>query len=518
MTRWLLSAVPYLVLLLALALKAADPPFIEQARNLIFDSYQRMKPRDFDAAQSPVAIVDVDDESLSKLGQWPWPRPLLAKLVAKLHAAGAATVAFDVVFAEPDRSSPENVLPLWPKSPEIDAVRAHLADLPRHDAEFAKVLAESRAVTAFVLSTDEVGRKPAVKTGFAVAGDDPSPFLYGFKNAIVNLPELEAAALGNGAVNWLPSRDQVIRRVPTIFRIGTEKYPTLFVEALRVAQDAKTIIIKSSGASGEASFGESTGIVSIKVGAFVIPTDANGQVVAYFNKSSPARYVSAWRVLEPDFKPERIDGKIVLFGTSAKGLFDLRTTPLDPAIPGVEVHAQIIEQVVTKAFLSRPDFAPAVELLYVLLLGLILILIVPRVGAVWAGFVGMAGIAAAVYGGWYAFASNLKFLLDGVYAGAALLVVFMSATLVVYLRTAREREQVRGAFSRYMSPVLVEQLADHPEKLTLGGEMRDMTIMFSDIRGFTAISEKFDAHGLTNFINRYLTPMTDIILTERGTI
>jgi adenylate cyclase len=515
--RRLLHLIPWVVLALALIVRAQDPAPVVQLRNLVFDSFQRLKPRAFDAEKSPVRIVDIDDASLEKLGQWPWPRTLVARLIDRLTEMGAAAIAFDVVFAEPDRTSPDRVLAQWPNSPEIAALRDALGQLPTHDAILARSIGHAPVVTAFILVDKQSPRVPAVKGTFAVAGDDPRQFLPPHVGAVTTLPELEAVAAGNGAINWIPDRDQVVRTVPLMFKLGDKLYPNLVMEALRVALQAKTYVVKSSGSSGETAFGEHTGIVSVKVGDLVVPTDATGSMLVRFTPSYPQRYVPAWRVLEPDFKPDEIEGRIVFIGTSAAGLKDLRATPFAADTPGVEVHAQLVEQIVTGAFLERPDFAAAVELAFVLVIGAGLILLLTRIGAVWAGALGAGAVALACGVSWLAF-ERFGWMLDPVSPSIAALLVFLTGTVVVYLQSEYQRQQVRGAFSRYMSPALVERLAEHPEQLKLGGETRDMTIMFCDIRGFTTISEQYDAQGLTSMLNRFLTPMTELILDREGTI
>jgi adenylate cyclase len=212
-----------------------------------------------------------------------------------------------------------------------------------------------------------------------------------------------------------------------------------------------------------------------------------------------------------------VEGRIAIVGTSAAGLLDIRATPLNPATPGVEVHAQAIEQVAAGTYLLRPDFSDSVEHLFVVVLCAFVILMVPRIGAAWAGAIGFGGAILAVGLAWMAFA-RFGWLIDPVSPALAIAFVFTVTTLVVYFRTERERRQVRSAFGRYLAPALVERLASDPSRLKLGGEMRPMTLLFSDIRGFTTISEKFDAEGLTTFMNRYLTPMTDAILAQGGTV
>jgi adenylate cyclase len=426
-------------------------------------------------------------------------------------------VAFDVNFAEPDRTSPERITESLPAVPDVEALRARLAALPSHDGILAEAMARTPVVTGFALGADAPARPPAAKASFALAGDDPGPFVPAFSSAEANLAELEAAALGNGALSPTPDRDQVMRRIPLVLRLGDTLYPSLAAEVLRVAQGAKTNVVKSSGASGVLAFGEQTGISAVRIGRVAIPTDPHGRILAHFTGTAPERFIPAWQVLEPGFDAGRVAGRIVFVGASAPGLFDMRATSLDPAVPGVEIHAQVVEQILAGAFLYRPDFATGAELAYMLVLGLALVFLLPRYGALPGLLLGLAATAAVVGGSWFAY-DQKGWLLDPVLPSFLVLFVFLASTVLSYLRSEAQRRQVRGAFSRYMSPALVEQLCAHPERLKLGGEMREMTLLFCDIRGFTTISEQFDAEGLTQFINRFLTPMTAIILDARGTI
>jgi adenylate cyclase len=518
MSRYWQRLIPLLVLAGFLVLRVMDPAAVQQARWLIFDAYQRLKPRIYDP-QLPVKIIDVDNASLERLGQWPWPRTYIAELIERLVAAGAVTVAFDVVFAEPDRSSPDQALDMWPQTLEVIALRESVAALPRHDEILANTIAQTPVVTGYIFTNDPGSKIPAAKAGFAVAGDDPKPFIPGFAGAVLNLTEIEGAATGNGAFNSIPEIDQILRYVPLVFRVGDTLYPSLAAEALRVAQGARSYLIKSSGASGVLSFGEQTGIDSLRIGQSIARTDAHGRLMLHFTKSTPDRYVPAWQVFEDDFDANLVAGRIVFVGTSAPGLLDIRSTPIDAGIPGVEVHVQAIEQILTGEFLERPSFALAVELCYMLFLGLTLILLLPITGAVWGTILGAAATGGAVASSWYAFESH-RWLLDPIGPSVIVLFVFATATAISYFTSEIQRRQVRSAFGRYLSPVVVEQLAQHPEELTLGGETRTMTVMFGDIRGFTTISERFkdDPQGLTQLINRFLTPMTEAVLAEGGTI
>ncbi|MBM3573934.1 MAG: CHASE2 domain-containing protein, partial [Alphaproteobacteria bacterium] len=444
--------VPLVILLLALALPGARPALINQFRFIVFDEFQRLKPRPYEAA--PVRIIDIDDDSLAKLGQWPWPRHILADLVAKLAAAGAAVIAFDVVFAEPDRNSPRTVIESLPAHFGLDAIKALGDSLPDNDSIFAQAIGEANVVLGFVLGPTGGTAVPAVKFGMAAAGDPPERFVARFERALVNLPVLEAAAAGNGSFNSAPGVDGLHRRQPLLLGLGDKVYPSLAAEALRAAQNASTYVVKASGASGESGFGEQTGIASVRIGQFTVPTDGTGNVWLYDSGPMPQRFVPAWAVIDGSAPADRLDGNIVIIGTSAPGLKDQRATPLNPAAPGVEIHAQVLEQIITDVHLRRPDYADGAERLFILILGLTLVFLLPRWGAVGCAIITLSSTALAAGGSWMAF-SQYGFLFDPVYPSAVILMVYIAESLILYFRSEAERRTVRTAFSRYMSPALV---------------------------------------------------------------
>lgn len=508
-------ALPAALLLAAAGVRVADPEALQQGRSWVFDSYNRLKPRVYEEA--PVRILDIDDESLAKLGQWPWPRTTVARVIRRLTRQGAAAIALDIVFSEPDRTSPKQMLPLWSEAPDSGLLKKLLGKFPDHDDVLAKAIAESNVVVGSALLGKDTGSLPAVKASFAVAGDSPLAFLYGFKGAVVNLPGIERGAKGSGSFNTIPERDGIIRRVPLLFRVGDMMIPSLAAEALRVVQGASSISVKSSGASGERSFGAKTGISKIKIGGLVAPTDAHARVWLYFTKTAPSRTIPVWRIFERDFDPEALSGRIVFLGTSAAGLMDQRHTPLNPLAPGVEIHAQVAEQILLKKFLLRPDWADGAELAFLLVFGAMLILLMSRLGAAGGAVLALTAAGSACGLSWFAFTRE-SILVDPLYPAASVILIYFASSLIGFLRTEREKAEVRGAFGRYMSPVLVEKLASHPEMLKLGGEMKRMTFHFCDIAGFTTMSQWRDPRGLTLLLNRFLTPMTDIILSRSGSI
>jgi adenylate cyclase len=503
------------VIVASLALRIWDPSPVARMRSLVFDAYQRVDPRAFDPTL-PVRVIDIDEESLKQVGQWPWPRTVLADLVTKLGQNGAAAIGFDMVFPEPDRMSPANTLRFWPKSEALAGLREEVEKLPSNDQVFAEAIGAVPVVLGFIAAPQGTSI-PETKAGFAHGGDDPRLFAPYYPGAAASLKELQDKAQGAGSLNWIPDQDQIIRRMPMVISVGDTLYPSFAADMLRLAQGASTYMVKSSGASGEKAFGEKTGIVKIRVGDFEIPTEADGQMWIRFTPEAKGRYLPAWKVLNGEIRREDIEGRILLIGTSAAGLLDLRATPLEASVPGVSLHAQAIEQILQGSFLQRPDFATAAELLYILVIGLLIAFLIYRMGALGSAVLGGAAVAAVIAISWYAF-DAFGWLVDPIYPAVALTAIYLVGTLVVFLRTERERNRVRHAFSHYMAPALVERLADDPSRLKLGGETRDMTLLFSDVRGFTGISEGLDAEELTRFLNSLFTPLSNIILDEQGTI
>jgi len=519
--------VPLPILLGAFLVWAKEPGVLVQLQLYVFDEYLRLKPREYEP--TAVRIVDIDDDSLERFGQWPWPRTLLAKLVDRLDELGAAAIAFDILFIDPDRTSPSRLIDslagIASDEPNVtgfrigsdDSLVARFKNLPDHDQVFADAIRRGHVVIGFTPRPNEHSRLPEAKASFATAGDNPMSWVPHSASAKSSLHVLEAAAAGNGTLAIHQERDSIARRMPLVTAIGGQLYPSLDVEALRVAQGARTYVIKSTGANGATAFGEHVGLNAVKVGNIVVPTDPDGTVWIHFTSHQPERFVPAWKVLDGSVDPELVKGNIVLIGTTAEGLKEFRATPLDPAAAGVEIHAQLLEQMLLGNNVQRPDWARGAEVAFMLEIGLVLILLLPKIGARWTFFVGGAAAAPVVIGSWYAYVTY-NWLIDPVFPALVGLLVYLSSSAVLLFRTETERRHVRHAFSRYLAPSVVEQLARHPERLVLGGEVREMTVMFSDIRGFTAIAEGLDAHGLTNFLNRYLTPMTAVILSHQGTV
>ncbi len=500
----------------AVLLRSIDPFFVRALRLIAFDYFQRVNPEPYDP-NLPIRVVDIDEQSLSKIGQWPWPRTTVRDLLLELTSKGAAVVAFDIIFAEPDRTSVEAVVKQLPPR-EADAITTALAGRPSNDQLLAAALKDTPSVLSVALREGSTPPFPA-KAGFVYGGDDPRPFLLGFNGATRNLLEFEDAARGIGAFNWISDRDQIVRRVALMFRLDQSFVPSLAAEALRVAQQTSTYVLKASNASGETAFGQSTGLNHIRIGSIEVPTDGAGGVYLKFRHFNKASYIPAWKVLAGEVTREEIEGRIILVGTSAPGLLDLRATPVDAAVPGIDIHAQVLEHLLTGTFLERPDYAVAAEEFAIIAIGIMLALVLPRVSAKASGAIGVLTIGVVLMSGWAAFRYG-NTLLDPSYPALVLGCLTAGITFYTYHTAEAQRSHIRSAFGQYLAPAFVEQLAHSPEKLVLGGETREMTILFSDVRGFTGISEiyKDDPQGLTTLMNRLLTPLTNIIVDHEGTI
>jgi adenylate cyclase len=493
------------------ALRIADPAPVEELRVRTFDTFQLVQPRVKTAR--PVTIVDIDEKSLAdpRLGQWPWPRTRIADIVNNLTRMGAVVIAFDVVFAEPDRLNPDMAAENFRGLDE--ATREKLRALPSNDQIFADAIRASRVVLGESGGRDVHSDldKALPVTGFAMLGEDPEPYIFKFDGLLRNVKVLEEAAAGRGLFTIVPERDGIVRRVPMIMDAQDVRMPALSFEVLRILGGSGTIMIKTDKA----------GIDSVVLQGLrlKIPTDSFARLWVHYARNDPSIYVSAVDVLDGRVPPEMISRKLILIGTSATGMNDIKTTPVSRAMPGVEIHAQALESALTGSALSQPSHGEEWEFLAALVAGIVVIAFAPAFGPVTLVVVGALLAALLVGTSWYFFTQH-RLLIDFTYPLLSTTLIYLTLIFSSFVREQAQRRQIRSAFGQYLSPALIEQLAQSPEKLVLGGEEREMTIMFSDVRGFTTISEsyKHDPQGLTALMNRFLTPLTNAILARKGTI
>ncbi|MGB5685635.1 MAG: adenylate/guanylate cyclase domain-containing protein, partial [Candidatus Electrothrix sp.] len=508
-----LSITEVLLTLFFILLAQYDPPLLHELRLKSFDFFLINNPAPL--SDSRVIIVDVDSESLEELGQWPWPRKRIAELLKKITSAGPAVVGLDMIFAEPDRSSPHLLGALEDIKNAPAVVQEYLQNLPDYDRSLAQTLKESPApvVLGYVFTgsakdTAQQQRKIPRKGNFLFYGHDPLPFLYPFNGLDSSLEMFERTAHGIGFLNIIPDQDAIIRNLPLVINYKNKVYPSLVLSMLQVASNAKGIELET----------DQNGVRAVRTGGWRMPTNMHGELIVNF--SGPARtlpYVSAHDILSGQFDADLFRNAYVLIGTSAPGLFDLRAVPTDRVFPGVELHGHALNTILSNNFLHRPEWAKGAELLYICCISLLLILVLSRMEAAKGALLVLLlslGVSAFSYGCMHYY----HLLLDMVYPLAATWILFTVLTFYNFIVGEKKIQRLRSAFSHYLSPVVVKELLKKQDDLVLDGEERELTILFSDIRSFTSMAEKMSPDNLCAFLNEYFTPMTEAIMERRGTV
>ena len=543
------------------AVRISDPQFVEVMRLKYFDQLQKKYPRSTEG-QTYSVIVDIDEKSLREIGQWPWPRTVLAELFEQSKKAGMLVLGLDVLFAEKDRTSPDLIAKdIEKRNPDVAKI---LNKLPSNESIAVEVMKEFPTVIGHsgLDVTGDAERSDIKDTSVKVflgKNKNPKDWLVSYPGLLANVSEFEQAASGAGTVSVAEEPDGIIRRVPLISNVAGIVRPTLGLDMIRVAFQGNSVATRT-GINGV----EEIIIQTKAIGNAAIPTDENGRVWIYYGESDSAKkeksryYVSAVDIIKGRVGKDRLQGKLGILGTSATGLKDIRPTPVEDRMPGVEIHANLIDTVISailyytstknaekiyqqsiKKGMSEQDAlteknkvkingAPFLksganmkfyEALFTILLGFFITIFALRFGPVINISLLVIVVGTAFYISFKLFSEEMT-LFDPTFAGFSTFVIYFGNTFANYLRDANEKKQIRGAFSQYLSPALVEQLAEDPDKLVLGGETKKMTFLFCDVRGFTTISESFksDPQGLTKLINRFLTPLTNEIIGVNGTI
>ena len=480
-------------------------------RNSAFDTFQIISPRQSQTKDN-ILILDIDEKSLSEIGQWPWSRSVLSELVDQTNLSAA--LAFDIVFAEADRTGSKELMNLYKNN--NDFVKS-LKGLPDNDDLFANSIKDHGTVVLGAIPSNSLKNNFQMRFGLIQQGDDPKKFLREYKGIQTNLKILNSSSAGIGSMS-IGNNDSIIRKLPLFENINGSLVPSLSLELLRVAIGASTYQIKSSNASGETAFGEETGINHVKLGNLIIPTNPDGSVWIHYPEVS-VDSISVSDIIKQKYPKDFFKDKILIVGTSAPGLFDLRSTPLKNNVPGVKIIADLTDQILSGSFLQRPDWIFGLELFTGFTLAILITIFIQFLGPIGGLSVFLIGNGISIFGSFYIF-ENYLFLIDPISPLIICLISYLVITFFNFLFTELERRKVRNAFSQYMSPVMVEKLAQSNKSLKLGGERREMTFLFSDIRGFTAISEKYkdDPESLTVLINSILTVLSDEVLDQDGTI
>jgi adenylate cyclase len=455
-------------LALLISVRVSDPSFIESVRLRYFDTLITSKP----VVQSKqVHVVNIDDKTIERLGQFPFPRTQYANIIEDLYARGAGLVVFNMFMPDSDRFGKD----------------AGLADtLTRHPIVLPQV------------ATSDKQKPGAFRPGVSEIGGKASDYAVNYPGIQANISLFNSKAAGIGVVNVLPEIDGVVRRIPMVVASEGQLYPSISLETMRVAVGDPSFQVKSN----------ENGIEAVRIPSFSkVVTDPMGRIWVDWN-STPIEH----SLMDP---PKSFDGGIVIVGLSARGLNNPVATPRGSIYPHY-VQASVLETLTSGTSISRPDWADGAEILAVVLLSILIIFlsrwkyaIIPIIGL----------IALLYYASYYTFITY-GYLVDSLFPILALVGVYLHAYTVKFITELNQKLQIKKQFGTYLSPALVEKLQKNPELLRLGGETRELSIMFTDVRGFTTISEHYgaDVQGLTQIMNRYMTAMTTKIIDNNGTL
>ena len=422
-----------------------------------------------------VVIIEVSDKTLDKLGQWPLDRKIFADKIMQLREYGAGLIVMPILFSETDRSG--------------------------HDKELADAIATGGVVIAQT-PTNQNQKPDAVRRGFAAIGNNPAPYAYYWNGAVSPIKMLADAASGIGIIASTPEVDGVVRRMPMVVNINGQLYPSLPLETIRAATDDPSFQIKA----------DDSGIAAVRIPKFnTISTDKNGRIwIDWSCKFNTIDFL--------DVKKEDVEGKTVIIGLSASGIANVIATPRGEQFAHA-VQADALISVFNGTTPVRYSYAPTLELFTTILLTLLIVLVIPRIPVLATIPVLVIIIGGLVYFPGYMFKTNLE-LWDVSYVLLSSVITYGVIIAQRMISEYLQKLQIKKQFETYLSPAMVEKLQKNPELLQLGGESRELSIMFTDVRGFTAISEHYgsDVQGLTKIMNRYMTAMTSSILEENGTL
>jgi len=516
--QWKVALAGLVLTLAFCCLYVIKPAYFQLLENKLYDVFISQTHKNLSG--SHVTIVDIDEYSIQRFGQWPWPRYRVALLLKKIQAAGALVIGCDILFGEPDATSPGVLQKNLKQDLQLNMGFTGLPpELMDNDQLFADVLGTGPFVLGyfFYFQKGEMRQRdsstlPALKVSL-VSGPGTGracDYLVSAQKVIPPLSLLLDKASGAGYMNAETDRDGVLRSVPLMIDFKGHIYPHLSLATLLAALKGRipNPIVKMT----------SSGIESMKIGDTIVPLSRNGaMLINYKGPGFTYPFVPAARILEDEFNPETLQGKVVFVGSSAAGLMDIRVSPLDENFPGVEVNATVVDNILNQDFIRRPDWAPGLEFILILAWGLISTLCIG-----WAD-ARLTLPVALVLGGvvWYGGIWSLKEQQTWVSPFFPMLVLmanFSVLNLFKFWFSEKKKKFYRTAFSKYVSKAVVDQIIESPEKMSLAGEEKEMSIMFADIRNFSTISESLTSTQVTMLLNDYFTPMTKSIIKHQGTL
>ena len=491
----------FAVVLLGVRIDNSDP--VKTLRYKTWDYFQQIQPRS--NISDRVVVVNITESDLKKYGQWPWPRHILALLHANLTDSGAVLVNYNVLFAEPDRMGGKEYLKSFPMTEEVrEQLGAFLTDT---DSVFAYAIKESKNVVLMMSVKSDKDQILPTTTPIIQKGE-VLPWLYEYNGIVPPLTQLTVGAKGLGVNVTSPEPDAVVRKMPVLIRVGEKIYPSMLLENIRLVNRSKRIKVIAK------QHGIDEILVSKKAG---IPVNHNAEM--YINYADPEKYtqLSVEQVFSTEHA-DKIKGRIVILGMDAAGLSVLKYTPHGLTTDQM-ITAQALDTTMTGDYLYRIPKADTYEIVFMGLLGLLLIILTPRVSVLFSVPLLLFVLGGISYASFSAYA-NKGFLVDPSFAILYIFLIWSHSTYNNFATQSRLRKQIKKQFEHYLDPGMVKKLQKDPSLLKLGGEKRDMTFLFCDIRGFTPISEKYKGNpeGLTKLINRFLTRMTDVIIANGGTI
>ena len=451
-----------------------------------------------------VVIVDIDETSIKSLGQWPWSRDKLAKILENLTLANVGIVGLDIVFAEEDRTSPHKIL---------QDLKIYKKDVPNYDLEFANVVENSPVILGYqfdLVKKDNVNAKVPQIPAIFIEKDKPQDksYLIEAYNTILNIPQIQDKAYSSGFFNNIPDDTGIIRSVPLIISYDDTIYPSLALEVIRVINDTQKVVVQY----------DENGISNIVLDDISIPTDRYGRMLINFRGPERSfKYISAIDIYNNSFDKSEIDGKIVLIGTSAAGLFDLRATPFDSIFPGVEVHANIIDNILMQDFIYKASWLDGANILIIFVLSIIVVMLTTYT-TFWANPIIFISFSISYLFLVYNLLFDYGIVLNILFPIATVLIASIMTTLFDYFYNIKKEEAIKAKFASKVSKNVMDDILKNIDKNEFSAKSKEVTIFFSDIRGFTNISEKLDAKELISFLNRYMQPMSEIIIKYQGTI
>ena len=496
-------------------------PFLGALEHKAYDARMLLMPPR--AREKHVVIVDIDEPSLDALGRWPWTRDVIGNIVDNLFDHyGVTTIGFDVVFAEADEDATAAWLKRLAEGPlknnnAFQLEYANIADSLHRDDRLARSLRNRKTVLGFIFGSNT--RKGVLPAPVAAADGMPAaaiPFLKA-DGYTANLAELQAGAHSAGFFdNPFLDNDGVYRRVPLLQEFNARLYASLPLAVVQSALDSPDIelVVRSSVDQDDGQ----AFLEWLRIHDLLVPVDGHaGVLIPYVGGQRSFTYIPAVDILEKTADVADLRGKIVLFGSSAPGLFDLHTTPVEPAFPGIEIHANVIQGILDQTIMHRPRYMPAVEILFLLATGILLTFLLPVLSP-WQTLVVTGTVAAFLFTGSLLAWHRLQLVVSIATPMTLILTLFIFHTSFGFSAETRRRRRLARMFGQYVPPELVEEMCRTMPEVRVDGEMREMSVLFSDVHHFTAISEHMEPRQLTQLLNGILTPITEAIHEQRGTI